>query len=442
MKMITSFLFYLFVLITGQSQTSANKIDALVNAYYSAKKFNGSVLVAAGDKIILEKGYGFKDFKTSKPTDANTLYQIASTTKTFTAALILELSERKKLSLQDKLSRYYPQLPESSSVSIEQLLSHTSGLSDKSPDTTDNLYTGSEEPAFISALQKRPMAFVPGTSFEYCNANYIVLGYIIQQVTGISYYDAVRKYLFAPAGITVSGFDFTHLISVDRAVGYWSFPETNSVQPATLIDSSAPRAAGAIYSNVQDLYRWHKALQSGKIVSRALLEKAYTPQANKYGYGWVIDTINGKKTVSHGGDIWGFQSMLFRVPEDNFCIVLLSNIEDAKLQHLARKIFAAYHALPYTLPARDSIRLTTEELAKYVGRYQMQAGMVIEVSAEGDHIYMKTGVEQRLYTAAPGQFIIDNGMDQKRITFERDGSGQIVALSFEKNNERVMCIKQ
>lgn len=425
----------------ANAQGIQQQISDLVATYAELGKFNGSILVASNDGILLEKGYGYKDFKKKSPNDASTIYQIASVTKTFTSTLVLKLVELKQLSLVDKLSRFYPGFPKGDSVTIEHLLTHTSGISDDFSDTSYRIYKGSPEEVFIAVLAKRNYDFSPGAGWNYSNSGYILLGYVIQKITGMNYFDAVRAYIFKPLQMNQSGFDFVGLSNPDKATGYWAFPENDSVSPATLIDSSAPRAAGAIYSTVHDLYKWHLGLQTGKILSLPMLNKAYTAVKNNYGYGWIVDSFARAKVVSHSGDIWGFKSEFARVPHDNICITMLNNIEEVDLRIITRKILAILYHQPYQLPAKNKIQLGGTILQKYVGGYVIRPGEIISVSAENGHLMATTDRKQELYAQGEDLFLIDDGNEQKDIRFEKDSSGKVIALSFQNRGKKIICKK-
>ena len=440
MKKIVLIVIMLRLVLLAQAQ-APQKMDELMNAYAELGKFNGTILVAAKDSIVLQKGYGYRDFAGKLPNDANTVYQIASVTKTFTATLVLKLVELKKLLLSDRLSRFYPNFPKADSVTIEQLLSHTSGIVDDFADTTDRKLIGTPEEKFVAALARRKFGFSPGTGWRYSNSGYILLGYIIQQLTGLDYFAAVRKYILTPLHMRHSGFDFTGGSDRDKATGYWTFPASDTVQPATLIDSSGPRAAGGMFATAGDLYQWHRALQTGTIVSRSLLEQAYSPVRNHYGYGWIVDSVAGAKVVSHSGDIWGFKAEFTRVPGDDICIVLLSNIEDEDLNSIARKILAIAYRQPYQLPAKNRVRLDPSILEQYTGAYTIRPGDTIRVTTENGHLMSTTGRKQELYAQEENLFLIDDGREQLSVTFEKGPSGEITGLSFKNHGQKTTCKK-
>lgn len=303
------------------AQTAAKKIDELIKAYVAIKEFNGSVLVSQSGKILIQKGYGIKNIEQQTLNNAETIYLTASITKTFTSAVILKLAELNQLSLSDQLSKYYQGYPKGDSITIENLLTHTSGIYDYTQDNSF-MYDGAARPAsqekILSLFKDKNFDFIPGTNMKYSNSGYMLLGYIIEKITGMRYDEAVRKYIFNPLKMKNSGFDYAHLKSNLKAIGYYSDSgkEYNKVAPVG--DSTVLYAAGSIYSTVGDLYKWHKALQKYKIFNKAMAVKAYTPtKFHNYGYGWIVDSLFGKRILSHSGGFWGFRSNLARVTEDN-----------------------------------------------------------------------------------------------------------------------------
>ncbi|MBD2705683.1 serine hydrolase [Spirosoma sp. BT702] len=443
--MICKRVFFLLILswaYCANAQPVNKQIKKLVDTYAALGKFNGSILVAAQGKILLNKGYGYKDINQKTRNDPQTIYQIASLTKAFTATLILKLAESNRLALTNKVSQFYADFPKGDSITIDQLLSHTSGLSDNGANTKTKTYSGSEEAKFLAALKDRAFDFSPGTDWKYSNAGYILLGYIIEQVCGQSYYDAVRTYLFSPLQLDHSGFDFIGLTSPDKATGYWEFPESDTAQAATLIDYSAPRAAGAIYSTTGDLYQWHQGLQTGKLLSLSLLNRAYTPVKNNYGYGWIIDSVARVRVVGHSGDIWGFKSELARVPADDICIVMLNNIEDVDLHIITCKILAILYQQAYQWPARTRIQLSPKLLKEYVGEYLLRPGEWIKVSREGNRLKSTTTRKQELYAQKKDYFLLNDGHEQLEVVFNRNSSGVVTDLSFTLGERKVVCPKK
>lgn len=419
----------------AQDSTSL-RLNELVNAYAKLGRFNGSVLVAKHGKILLQEGYGRKNAADKSMNDAGTMFQIASVTKQFTATVILKLVELKKMALTDKLSRYYRGFPNGDSITIENLLNHTSGLHNFTEE--DTAISETDEQRMVSYLETLKADFAPGTKWHYSNSGYVMLGYIIQKVSGMSYWQAVRKYIFDPLQMNNSGFDFAHLINSEKAVGYDVLADSIN-QPAVITDSTVPFGAGSIYSTVEDMYRWHLGLQSYKIVGKALMDQAYMPCAlNNYGYGWQIDSVYGKKMVSHSGAISGFGSNFARIPEDDVCVVLLSNKSGSTfdVMSITNKLLAVLYDQPYSIPVkRTPVALDTEILNRYVGTYEItDPHLTID-------IFIKDGVltAQPYHESMPGPTSVMLAIDRTRfygrgdeeteIAFDTDSEGKTTGVT-------------
>jgi CubicO group peptidase (beta-lactamase class C family) len=406
-------------------------IDELITAYAKLNVFNGSALVAAHGKIILEKGYGPRDVAKGTPNDSNTIFQIASVTKTFTSAVILHLVETQKLKLSDKLSRFYPDFPKGDSITVENLLTHTSGIFDYTHrDTASDVHTEQKMMAF---LRSQPLDFSPGTDWSYSNSGYSILGFIIQKVTGMTYEQAVRQYIFQPLHMSHSGFDFEHLSGKDKATGYDdSVHETTSYS-----DSSIVFAAGAIYSTVGDLYRWHEGLQRYQIVGKILMDRAYVPFMKNYGYGWIIDSVDGNRMVYHSGNIAGFSSLFARVTDGDVCIILLNNKQGTELETMARKIMDILYHRPYEIPAKKhAITLPESTLSRYVGTYTLQTHpIVFDVVLDQGKLLARlvNGPTFPLTAEKENLFFIQDGV--AKLEFVMDASGHVDHVVFTQNDQ-------
>jgi len=256
-KQIYVFLSLLLVASPLAAQTDSEKLDTLMAAYARQNAFNGSVLVARDGEVLLEKGYGTRDRATGDANDAQTVYQIGSVTKTFTSSLVMALAERGILSIDDCLSKYYSDYPVGDSITIRHLLTHTSGIHNYT-ENHDFMAHSAAHPAteaeMLALFRDVQPDFPVGTGWHYSNSGYSLLGYIIQKATGMPYEKAVRRYFFGPLGMARSGFDFAHLSSGDRAIGYAADSAGSFSVPTAVVDSSVSFAAGSIYSTVGDLY--------------------------------------------------------------------------------------------------------------------------------------------------------------------------------------------
>lgn len=422
----------------------AGKLDTLVSVYAKQGKFNGSALVARNGIILLDKGYGYRNDSSKSLNTAQSIFQLGSITKQFTSAVILKLQEEKKLSVKDKLSKYFPQYPKGDSITIEQLLTHTSGVYNYTNDATfmtNEMTKPANREKMMAQFKDKPLDFPPGTGWNYSNSGYSLLGYIIEIATGKPYEQVVRDYIFTPLKMTNSGFDFTHLNEPDKATGYSEVGSINTAI-APIVDSSFSFSAGAIYSTTGDLYKWSNALENYSILSKAQEEMAYTVVKNNYGYGWAIDSIDGKRRVGHQGGIPGFRTIIDRVPVDDICIVLLSNGSDEALQEITGSIFSVLYNKTYELPIeRKVIEVTEEKLKEYIGEYEVKPDFHLIVNIQDSHlrIDLPGRPASTLFAEKEDYFFVRNQHIQ--LQFTRNDKREVVGLILDQDGEKKSCKK-
>jgi CubicO group peptidase (beta-lactamase class C family) len=436
MKKISFFIIILLSSLSLAAQEAAQKLDELVTAYTQMEQFNGSVLVAQKGVILLQKGYGYKNAAKKEMNDATTVFQIGSITKQFTSAIILRLQEKKKLSIQDKLSKYFPDLPFADSVTIENLLSHTSGIFNYT-NNGEFMKTEAVKPAtrekILALFKDKPLEFTPGSKFNYSNSGYMLLGYIIEKVTGKPYEKVVHEMVFTPLHMNHSGFDFTNLYSPDKAVGYFALTKSANT-PAPVVDSSASFAAGAIYTSVEDLYKWDRALFTEKIISKASLKDAYTPRKGTYGLGWNIDTAYGKPVYAHGGGIFGFSSNILRDPEEDICIILFDNKGDGGLEKITGGLNAILHNKPYTIPKEKiAIAVDSSLLKQYTGEYELAPNFILTISLEQGRLMVQATGQGKAEMFAERENFFFLKVADIQLTFTKDADGKTDKLILHQN---------
>jgi CubicO group peptidase (beta-lactamase class C family) len=354
------------------------------------------------------------------------------------------LQAEKKLSVQDPISKYFPQYPKGDSITIENLMLHTSGIWNY---TNNGVFMKNEvtKPAnkekLMALFRDVPLDFSPGKGWNYSNSAYLLLGYIIEAVTKKHYEQVVRDYIFTPLKMTHSGFDFTHLQRVEKSTGYFGQKEKDTIA-APIVDSSVSFAAGAIYSTTADLLRWHQGLMKNIALTSAQQEKAYTPVKNKYGYGWMIDSIYGQRVLMHGGGIHGFTSNFSRIPADDICIVLLSNTSSPVLGDITRSIYAILYNKPYEVPqARKAITLPGEKLKQYPGEYTIRDGLNLIITLEdGKLIGSPTGQRPSvLHAEKEDNFFVKE--DDIRVKFTRNEKQEIDGFILYQRGMEIKCPK-
>ena len=328
------------------------KEDAYIRSEAATHLFRGTVLVGIDGKIIFEKAYGLGDEEWSAENTVHTKVRIASLGKQFTAACILLLQERGRLNVHDPISRYLSGLPPAwRPITIHQLLTQTSGIPNytSSPEIAKINRTGATPQQMIDLVVDKPLDFTPGTNWSYSNTGYILLGMIVEKISGQSYADFLRTNVLKPLGMRDSGYDSAKDILRQRASGYQL--TDGRIANADFIDMSVPFSAGGIYSTVEDMYRWNEALAvNEKLLSADSLKQMFTeyPEATHegqhYGYGVVISRLKfGRLLYYHGGGVEGFSSSIQRYPNDRVCIVVLSNLDSYKPwelgDHIASDLF-------------------------------------------------------------------------------------------------------
>ena len=335
--------------------THAEQIDALLTAYNQQRFFNGSALVAENGKVILRKGYGMANMEWQIPNAPDTKFRLGSITKQFTSMVIMQLVGEGKIKLDDKITAYLPDYRKDTGdkVTVRHLLTHTSGIPSytsqpgffanvsRNPFTVD---------AFVKQYTSGDLEFEPGTKWSYDNSGYFLLGAIIEKVTGKSYADAVKQRIFDPLEMKDSGYDRFATVLPRRATGYVITP--NGYENAPYLDMSIPYAAGSLYSTVDDLYKWDRALYTDKLLSAELKTTMFTPVLQNYAFGWSVhplkldDQKTEVATITHNGGINGFNTVEIRIPGTQDLVVLLDNTSRGdKLDDAARGIIDILHGL-------------------------------------------------------------------------------------------------
>jgi len=383
-----------------RAQDVAAQADQYLKTWADQGRFSGTVLIAKGDKVLLRKGYGMANYELDVPNTPDTVFRIGSTTKMFTAFSVLQLEEKGKLSVNDPVAKYVPELPAAwSAITIHQLLCHKSGIPDFiSAKAYDNFADPQHIENAIKEYADKPLVNEPGAAFRYSNSGYILLGRIIEKVSGKSYEDYITENILKPAGMTHTSMDHTRDLVPHRASGYrWDGEEVVNA-PNSAPDY--PWAGGGLRSTVDDLYRLDRAMKAG-LFSKAITDKAWTgyghwtapppfPYEADYGYGQMVATNFGHKSVGHGGWVNGFVSDFSRYPDDDMVVIVLWNFETANTlvvpHDLAAILFGGAYEKPVARPIAHPAGAT---LARYVGEY-LVGPMKVEITLRNGRLYAFT----------------------------------------------------
>jgi CubicO group peptidase (beta-lactamase class C family) len=334
----------LLVLFCASTAQDIGRMEQVVQSFTHGQQFMGSVLVGRDHRVLLSKGYGFANLEWNIPNTPQTKFRLGSVTKQFTAACILLLEERGKLKTSDPVSTYMPDAPAAwSKVTLFHLLTHTSGI----PSFTGFADYSSLEPfpttpeKLVARFRDKPLEFQPGEKWNYSNSGYVLLGWLIEKISGEPYARFVQENIFTPLGMKDSGYDSNSAIIPRRASGYKRGKD--GPEHAGYIDMSIPLSAGALYSTAEDLWRWEEALFGGKLLSEASLRKMTTPFLNNYAFGLFVTDTQGHRAILHGGGIEGFNTSVSYYPDEKLSVIVLANLNGRAADELGVKLAAIAH---------------------------------------------------------------------------------------------------
>jgi CubicO group peptidase (beta-lactamase class C family) len=415
----------------------ATYADRLLAAAYPADEPGAAAIVIKDGQVVLRKGYGLANLELGVPVSPDMVFAIGSITKQFTAAAILELQERGKLRLEDPITKYLPDYPmHGETITIEHLLNHTSGIPS---------YTGMREwfpriredirvEDLIAIFKDKPLDFKPGERWRYNNSAYILLGAVIEKISGETYEQFVEEEIFKKLGMKHSRYGHHEEIIPLRAAGYTR--DDDGFRNADYVSMTHPYAGGSLMSTVDDLVLWDRALASDALLEPASRERMFTSgklasgRPTRYGYGMTVRDYEGWRISEHGGDIFGFASFLLRVPEERLFVAILSNDEasDPPLEGLAFSIAAK--ALGKPLEERKTLALDRKTLDEYVGVYRFDDGASRTITREGAKLFAERqgGIKQEILATARDEFVYAQSAIHLR--FRRDAGGEVTGVDF------------
>ncbi len=308
-----------------------DRSETLFSSYSGAVPGAAFALVKDGE-LILSRGYGLANISAGTPVGASTNFRLASVTKAFTAMCVLKLVESGNISLGDRLSSFIHGLPGyADDITVRMMLGHTSGLGDYESDVPEGYPGQVHEDYVVEKVRGLPSTyFPPGSGFQYSDTAYVLLGIIVERVSGVPFPRFIEREIFKPLDMVGSRlYEGEGAKIKDRAYGYTK--NNAAFKPNDQSKTSATLGDGCVYSSIDDLVKWDRALKSGKLVGEELLEEAFSPgklsngTPTEYGFGWFIINRNGVKILHHAGETAGFQHKFIRVPEKGIALIILTN---------------------------------------------------------------------------------------------------------------------
>ena len=423
---------------TSDLTTSMDKVAADI---YQPAAPGAAIIVVKNGQVIFRKGYGMANLELNLPIEPDMVCRIGSLTKQFTAVAIMMLAEQGKLSLQHDVTLFLPDYPtHGKTIRIEHLLTHTSGIREY----TDKLWPARMREdlkleRLIDVFKNDSLGFEPGTKQFYSNSNYVLLGAVIEKVSGTDYRRFIDDSIFKPLGMQHSYYEGIQEFIPNRVSGYVKADDRYFNAP--YFSTNQLYAAGALCSSVDDLALWDAATYSEQLLERSSWERIFTAyklaggDLSDFGFGWAISSFQGRTIASHTGGVPGFTAYALHMPADRVYVAILSNDWRAPIQpeFVGRRLAA----LAIGKPIADAtiVPVDAQRLDRYVGQYQDSDGELTHVRREGDKLFSQTGRDPavELFPTGDESFLI-KAFDAK-VSFVQDGAGKITAMVFHVGDQ-------
>jgi CubicO group peptidase (beta-lactamase class C family) len=418
--------------VAEQPEPLADQIERLLTEAYPDADAPGAALIAIDDGVVVYRGArGMANMELGIPLSADQVFRLGSITKQFTGAAIMMLEEQGKLAVSDPITKYLPNYPtHGHTITIEHLLTHTSGIYNYTniPGYFENrVRSDLSTQELVEVFQDLDMDFAPGERWNYSNSGYVLLGAILEEVTGESYADFVQENIFEPLGMHDSHYGGPQLIP-GRVAGY--VQDGEGYVNAPYLSMTQPHAAGSLLSTVDDLTTWHAALASGELISPESYQRMTSPfmlnsgEASEYGYGFNVAEIRDMKAIHHGGGINGFVTFALWLPEEEIYVAALSNIPGvgAGPGQLSLKVGALLAGNPY--PEFQRVELSEEILARYVGVYRIDDDTTRTVTLKDGELYTLRSNSVRMHAVpfSENGFFYPGELDYFEVVMGDDGT--------------------
>jgi CubicO group peptidase (beta-lactamase class C family) len=411
----------------------AVSFDRILAPVYPRDRPGAAVIVVKNGQVVYRKAFGLANLELKTPMRPEMVFRLCSVTKQFTAAAIIMLVEAGKLNLSDDITKFFPDYPtDGKKITVENLLTHTSGI----PDYINKIWPARIGEPFtpnelIELFKHEHLEFEPGTKEGYSNANYILLGAIIEQLSGQNYGTFINERIFKPLGMTRSVYERNQELLPGRVSGY--LQKEGRYINAAFYQTSQLYAAGALDSTVDDLARWDAAIGSDRLLKHSSWVRIFTPfklakgQTSAYGFGWAISEFQGHPVASHAGGVPGFRAYVMRLAQDHVYVALLSNDETTETQPelIVHRLAGIAIGKPVIEP--KVIRIAATALEQFVGEYQ-DGDEKLTIRRDGDRLFARSSPdpEVELFPVSAEKFII-KAFDAT-LTFTKDKQGHVTGV--------------
>lgn len=437
--------------------SAADSVDDYVRGVLEKKKIPGvSVAIVRDGKIARAEGYGFANLELEAKATADTIYQSGSLGKQFTAAGILLLAEEGKLSLDDRLSKHFPDGPASwHRITIRQLLTHTSGLKDYEGRDDIDLHKEYSEDDLLGVMMKLPLQFEPGSQWSYSNSGYLVLGILTSKLSGKHWSEFQKERIFAPLGMTTTQVITESDIVKNRAAGY-VLDDKGAVKNQSWVAPSLNRLAdGSLYFTVKDLAAWDAALRERKFLKPASFEAWWTPvrlasgTSYPYGFGWGIVEQRGERLIEHGGSWQGFRTAIARYVDQGLTVIVLANLAQAEPEAMAHEIAGllepklrlpdAGQGAADPDPARSArLRAVLEAWADSRVVPAMGKALAETASGSGREAYQRAGLGKRLAAQTAFRYLAEDDLSARPVSRRGESVTRVAYYALDTKDARFL----
>lgn len=415
------------------------KAEALLKRSYPAAGPGAAVIVIDDGKTVYAGSQGLADIEANKAIDSGTVFRMGSITKQFSAAIVLQLAAEGKLSLDDKVSKFLPDFPRpGADATVAQLLNHTVGIQSYTgipgwmvEKNTARAFTTEQ---MIAEFKDLPSPSKPGEKFEYNNSGYVLVGAVIEKVTGMPWYQAVDERIARPLGLTTVRYGVLEGETPRMAKGYTM--RDGKVAPAQAIHMSVPHAAGALIGSIGDLAKWNAALHAGKVVPEPYLAQMKAPTKlaggdSPYGFGLQAGEVRGQPAIGHGGGIFGFSTDSIYLPEDDVFVAVFTNSDEPQTSPGMVMLQLAALAIDKAYPVFQRANIAPASVADWIGVYALDNGERRFFERGGKLYTQRTGgSELEAIPAGDNRFFYNNSLTWFELT--RDSSGKPAMAMYQQ----------
>ncbi|MBP9215093.1 MAG: serine hydrolase [Chitinophagaceae bacterium] len=439
-------------------------IDSVVNAMFKSERFNGNILIAEKGNVLYNKSFGIANESTKELLNENSIFELASVSKQFTAMAIVLLKEKGKLSYEDKISKFLPQLSNYKNITIKHLLNHTGGLPDYM-DLMDSLFDKSKiatnkDIVDLFAKHNPKILFEPNTRWEYSNTGYAFLASIIEKVSGLSYGNYLQKAIFKPLEMK-NTFVYTRRFAPQKISNYaFGYIYSDSLKKYILPDDfEATKLViwldgivgdGTVNSTVNDLLKWDRALYTEKLITNESKKEIFSAvelnnkSKRDYGFGWAIsDDETYGKIVNHSGGWPGYKTFIERHIDNDKTIIVLQNHENVS----TTKLFAYLKSIIYNKPLptkkeRTEIKLSNEQLQKFVGVFEIQESIEVTVSLKSNQLFVQLTGQNAFPIFAETELSFFLKAVDAQVQFQLNDKQEVTSLVLLQGGNKIKATKK